>query len=213
MNEWWRFLGPWLIIVLSAACTAEQAEREPDGWGSGGTSGMGMPARSMAGGGGSSAEQPLAAKQAVLWFGLNAATGATCPATRTYQLPDSARATITSSTAVGERIEDGGENVVECSVRPAGDGMDYDVQLRFTGGEIGNFSVRGTLGVTGGELELDFNTSQFGLTQADCMATVTAVTSGAIWLTDLRCPNLRDPVTPGTQCDGQGGLIFENCDG
>ena len=110
-------------------------------------------------------------------------------------------------------MEDDGENLVDCDVRPRnGSSTDYDVRLRFAGADVANFSASGTLSFSGGELEVDFNTAEVGLTQLDCVTTVETITPGAIWLRTLHCPNLRDPSSPGLQCDGQGGLIFENCD-
>lgn len=159
-------------------------------------------------------DEKAPAKQTVFWLGLNSAPGALCSSIRNYQLPTDARATITSSDAVGGRIQDDAENLVQCDVRPAsGSATDYTVSLRFSGGEVGNFSANGTLSKeAGGELEVSFNTGEFGLEQEDCTATVETITSGAVWVRALRCRNLRDESSPDIQCDGQGGLIFENCD-
>jgi hypothetical protein len=153
-------------------------------------------------------------KQTVFWLGLNQAPGALCSSDRNYQLPGDARATITSADAVGERIEDDADNLVECDVRPAnGSTTDFTVSLRFSGGEVGNFSANGTVSeAAGGELDVSFNTGEFGLEQEGCTATVQRVTAGAIWVRALRCTNLRDESSPDIQCDGQGGMIFENCD-
>jgi hypothetical protein len=153
------------------------------------------------------------AKQAVFWLGLNTASGFTCSSNQNYQIPEGARSIITSQSAQGERIKDDAENLVECDVRPApGSSTDYSVSLRFSGGPVGNFSANGTLSQDGGELDVDFNTGMFSLGQDNCVATVRTLTAGAIWLSALRCNGLRDPSSPGIQCDGQGGVIFENCD-
>lgn len=159
-------------------------------------------------------DEKAPAKQTVFWLGLNSAPGTTCSSIKNFQLPADARATVTSSDAVGGRIKDDADNLVECDVRLAsGSTTDYTVSLRFSGGEVGNFSAEGTLSAeAGGELEVNFNTGMFALEQANCVATVQTLTPGAVWLRGLRCQNLRDESSPGIQCDGQGGLIFENCD-
>jgi hypothetical protein len=153
-------------------------------------------------------------KQAVFWLGLNQAPGALCSSNRNFQIPDDARATIISSDAQGARIEDDSDNLVECDVRPVSSGSQtFNVSLRYSGGPVGNFSANGELTLAdGGELDVSFNTGEFGLEQADCTATVEALAPGAVWVKALRCQNLRDESSPGIQCDGQGGLIFENCD-
>jgi len=150
----------------------------------------------------------------VFWLGLNTAGGLTCSSNKNFQIPEGARAIITSASAQGERIKDDAENLVDCDVRLApGSTTDYTVSLRFSGGEVGNFSANGTVSkANGGELDVDFNTSMFSLGQDDCVATVETVTPGAVWVKGLRCTGLRDPSSPGIQCDGQGGVIFENCD-
>jgi hypothetical protein len=38
------------------------------------------------------------------------------------------------------------------------------------------------------------------------------IVSGAVWLRNLHCDNLRDASSPGILCDGRGGVIFENCE-
>lgn len=152
-------------------------------------------------------------RQTVFWLGLNQAPGAICSANRNYQFPPDARATISSSDAVGARIEDGRDNLVECDVRLArGSTTDFTVSLRFSGGEVGNFSANGTLTQDGGQLEVSFNNGVSTLEQDDCMATVETIAPGAVWLRNLRCTQLVDESSPGLQCDGQGGVIFENCD-
>ncbi|MEY4550193.1 MAG: hypothetical protein RL685_6388 [Pseudomonadota bacterium] len=152
-------------------------------------------------------------KQAVFWLGLGPGGGMTCSSTRNYQFPAEARATITSTTAEGERIEDDADNLVDCDVRLArGSTTDFNVSLRYSGVEVGNFSANGTLTAEGGELDIDFNTGMFALEQENCVATVKTLRAGAVWISGLRCQSLRDPSSPSIQCDGQGGLIFENCD-
>jgi hypothetical protein len=155
--------------------------------------------------------------QAALWFGLGTAPGATCSSIKTYQLPAGARATTSGSSGVGDRVKDGGENLVECDVRPAaGSTTNYTVSVRFSGGEIGNFVANGTLtdgaaAGAAGTVNVAFNTGQFSLTQSQCTVEVDTLAPGAIWLRNLRCDNLKDLSSPGIICDGQGGLIFENC--
>src|SRR5688572_18432709 len=156
-------------------------------------------------------------KQAVFWLGLNRAAGTTtsCSSLENFQIPaETARATIISADAQGPRVEDDSDNLVECDVRPASSGSAvFNVSLRYSGGPIGNFSAEGELTLAdGGALDVSFNTGEFGLEQADCTATVEALAPGAVWVKALRCQNLRDDSSPGIQCDGQGSLIFENCD-
>jgi hypothetical protein len=157
-------------------------------------------------------DDKVAAPQSVLWFGLNTAAGARCSSVSNYQLPMGARATITSTNGVGDRIKDGGDNLVECDVRPASGGASFNVSLRFSGGEVGNFVASGVLTDTdGGNMNVIFNTGQFSLAQDDCTAQVETVVAGAVWISRLSCGDLRDPSSPGIICDGQGGAIFENC--
>lgn len=150
-------------------------------------------------------------RQAVFWLGLNPSGGSSCSSNQNYQIPDGARATITSATADGARVKDGRQTLVECDVRPAG-GTDFSVSLRFQSDEVANFSADGTLSAEGGTLDVSFNTGVFAVGQDDCVATVETLTPGAIWLRGLRCQDMRDPSSPDIRCDGQGGLIFENCD-
>jgi hypothetical protein len=162
-------------------------------------------------------DDKVAPQQAVLWFGLSTAQGATCSSSKNYQLPDGARATISGTTGVGDRLKDGGDNLVECDVgRVGGSTTNYNVSLRFQGGEIGNFVARGVLtdGAApgaAGTLNVTFNTGQFALAQSQCTVDVDTLAPGAIWLRGLRCDGLKDLSSPGISCDGQGGLIFENC--
>lgn len=155
--------------------------------------------------------------QTVLWFGLGAAPGTTCSSAKNFQLPADARATVSGSTGVGARLKDGGDTIVECDVRPAaGSTTNYNVSLRFQGGEIGNFVARGaiTKGVAAeaaGTLQVSFNTAQFALAQSQCTVAIDTLEPGAVWLRSLRCNNLRDQSSPDIVCDGQGGVIFENC--
>ena len=153
-------------------------------------------------------------KAAVFWLGLSPGGGMSCSANRNFQIPEDARSTITDMFAEGERIKDDADNLVDCDVRPAsGSTTEFNVSLRYSGGAVGNFSANGSLTLEGGgELDIDFNDGIVALEQSDCVATVKTLKAGAVWISSLRCPNLRDPSSPGVQCDGLGGLIFENCD-
>jgi hypothetical protein len=159
----------------------------------------------------------VAPQQAVLWFGLSTAPGATCSSIKNFQFPDGARATVTGNSGVGDRVKDGGEDLVECDVRLAGGSTtNYNVALRFQGGEIGNFVAEGALtdpkaGGAPGTLRVSFNTAQFNLVQAQCTVEIDTLAPGAIWLRSLHCDGLKDQSSPGIICDGQGGVIFENC--
>jgi hypothetical protein len=159
-------------------------------------------------------DEKAPAKQAVFWLGLSPGGGATCSSNRNYQIPEAARSTITSQSAEGERIKDDADNLVECDVREAaGSTTDFDVSLRFSSADVANFSANGRVSEqAGGELDVYFNTGLAALEQSNCVATVKKVTAGALWVSGLRCTSLRDASSPSIQCDGQGGLIFENCD-
>lgn len=161
-------------------------------------------------------DDEAAPQQAVLWFGLGTAPGATCSSIKNFQFPDSARATVSGATGVGDRVKDGADSLVECDVRPAGGSTTtYNVSLRFQGGDVGNFVASGVLtkGAAGavGTVEVRFNTAQFNLAQSQCTAEIDTLSPGAIWLRNLHCDGLKDQSSPGITCDGQGGLIFENC--
>jgi hypothetical protein len=153
-----------------------------------------------------------ATPQAVFWFGLSPATGRTCSSARNYQFPATASQTIASSSGAGDRIVDGGENRVRCQVTAvAGDPNGFDLDADFASGEIGNFSIRGRMSKTvASDLDIDLS-GGFSLEQDGCTATVNNVLGGAVWLSNLSCPNLTDPSSPGIACVANGGLIFENC--
>jgi hypothetical protein len=155
--------------------------------------------------------------QTAMWFGLGAVPGATCSSTKVFQIPDGARATTSGASGAGERVEDGGENTVECEVRLAsGSTNNYNVDLRLQVGEIGNFVARGALTAdvapeAAGTVDVALITPQFSLAQTKCAIGIEKLIPGAIWLKTLHCDNMRDPSSPGIACDGLGGLIFENC--
>ena len=162
-------------------------------------------------------DDAVAPQQSVLWFGLGPAQGMSCSSAKTYQFPEGARATVSGGTGVGERVKDGSDYLVECDVRPAsGSTSNYNVSLKFQGGEVGNFVASGVLtdpnaGGTPGTLKVDFATGQFTLAQDQCSVGVKTLVPGAIWLQSLHCDNLKDPSSPSIACDGTGALIFENC--
>ena len=158
-------------------------------------------------------DDEVAEPQSVLWFGLSSTANARCSSINNYQLPMGARTTITSTDGVGERAKDGGDNIIECDVRPqTGSTTNFNLGVRFSVGEIGNFVASGVVAKdTGGSLDINLVTSQFRLEQNDCTATVEQVVPGAVWIDRLSCPDLRDPSSPGIICDGLGGFIFENC--
>ena len=162
-------------------------------------------------------DDEAAPQQAVVWFGLGTAPGATCSSIKNYQFPDSARATVSGGSGMGDRVKDSGDTLVDCSVRPAGgSSSDYNVSLRFQGGEVGNFVAEGVLtdpkaGGAAGTVKVSFNTAQFNLAQAQCTVEIDTLAPGAIWLRGLHCDSLKDQSSPGIICDGQGGVIFENC--
>jgi len=159
----------------------------------------------------------VAPAQTAMWFGLGAVPGATCSSNKTFQIPDGARATTSGTSGMGPRVEDGGENAVECDVRLAcGSTTNYNVSLRLQVGEIGNFVANGVLTKAddpqaAGTVDVALITPQFSLGQTKCAVGIETLVPGAIWLKTLHCDNMRDPSSPGIACDGQGGVIFENC--
>jgi hypothetical protein len=162
-------------------------------------------------------DDEVAPQQTVFWLGLSSTAGSQCSANENYALPEDARTTVTGSTGQGDRVKDGQDlqgtdTLVACTVKETMKGSgSFNVNLRLSVGEIGNFIATGTLGGTSGTVDVNFTTSQFNLEQDDCTANIETITGGAIWLQDLHCANMRDPRTPGIACDGLGGVIFENC--
>jgi hypothetical protein len=162
-------------------------------------------------------DDEVAPQQAVFWLGLSSTAGSQCSANRNYALPADARTTVSGSTGQGERVKDGQDimgtdTLVACTVKETMKGSgSFNVNLRLSVGEIGNFIADGTMGGTSGAVDVNFTTSQFNLEQDDCTANIETITGGAIWLKDLHCANMRDPSTPTISCDGLGGVIFENC--
>ena len=163
--------------------------------------------------------EKIAPAQTAMWFGLGAVPGATCSSTKTFQIPDGARVTTSGMYGDGERVKDGGDNTVICDVRLAsGSTTDYNVSLRLqvSANGIGNFVASGVLTdvddpQAAGTLDVALITPQFQLGQKKCAVGIETLVPGAIWLKTLHCDDMRDPSSPGIACDGQGGLIFENC--
>src|SRR4051794_20241954 len=123
-------------------------------------------------------DDPVAPQQAVVWFGLGPAQGMSCSSAKNYQYPDGARATVSGSDGAGDRIKDGSDYLVQCDVGLAsGSTNNYNVSLKFQGGEIGNLVASGVLtdgapvGMQG-TLDVDFTTGQFGLSQNQCSVSV-----------------------------------------
>jgi hypothetical protein len=155
--------------------------------------------------------------QTVFWTTLSTSLGNTCSSNNSFNLPDgSARDRIISGGG-GDRLEDGDGSIVECSVTDGNVAGTYNVTYRISVGEIGSYSASGivtqTPGGPGGTgtLNVDFATTQFKLGQKGCTATVKQVLRGAIWITNLSCPELEDPSSPSISCVGTGGFIAENC--
>lgn len=166
---------------------------------------------SAAGGLACGGDEP-ARQQAVFWLGFATGPGASCSSAITINLPDdTARATITGLDGRGERLEDAGDDLVQCSVSPSSTAGSYDLSLRLSSGIIGDFVASGVVTDTAGTVDVDVQTSAFSLGQDDCTVEVEKVLAGAVWLRSLRCTNLRDPSSPAIQCIGNGGMIFENC--
>jgi hypothetical protein len=150
-------------------------------------------------------------QQGVFWLALAPGQGASCSSNQTFTLPPTARDTITSSSGVGDRLVDKGDDAVQCTVAPAKAAGSFDVRIYLSSGEIGNFSATGAVTAAGGELDVSFTTSAFSLAQNNCTVTVTKVLAGAVWIKGLSCPALKDESSPAIACAGTGGLIFENC--
>jgi hypothetical protein len=158
--------------------------------------------------------------QTVFWMQLGTSLGQMCSSTKTFSLPDdSARNTITNPNDDAERLVDGSDgSLVECTVSEGNAAGAYDLQLTLSIGEIGSMYLRGPLtkpaGADGqGTFDINFNTTSFSLEQEDlgCTGTVKDARPGAVWITDLSCPSMSDPSSPGVACTGSGGLIAENC--
>jgi hypothetical protein len=152
--------------------------------------------------------------QAVFWLALSPGQGASCSSSQTYAVPATARATITSSTGVGDRVVDSGADLVQCRVLPSATAGSFNVSLRLSSGEIGNFIASGVLPATGsGQLDVSFTSTAFSLEQDNCTATIETLNAdGAVWVSNLSCSDLRDDNSPSIACNGTGGVIFENCD-
>jgi len=153
--------------------------------------------------------------QAVFWMGFAPAAGNTCASARTFSRPDeTARATITGEGG-GARLVDGDDDaLVECTV--SGGNGQFNVSFNLSSGDIGNVGVNGTVTQSGetpgtGTLDVDFSTTDFLLVQRDCTATVEQAFPGALWVSNLSCPMLRDPNSTSGLCVGTGGFIIENC--
>jgi len=155
--------------------------------------------------------------QTVFWVSLTTALGKTCSSARSFSLPDdTARDNIVNGGG-GARLKDGGENIVECTVSEGNAPGTFDVSYRVSKGEIGSYSANGVVTMPPGQktgtgtLDVGFQSTQFSLTQEGCTATVNQAIAGAIWISSLSCPSLRDPSSPAIECVGSGGFIAENC--
>ncbi len=150
--------------------------------------------------------------QSVFWMSLQTSPGATCSSARTYSLPDDTARAVTTGNGQGERLVDGDEGLVECTVQEGAAGQ-FSLSVNLSSGEIGSLSIRGSANKTDGTatVDVDFTTTGFRLTQDGCQATVREALPGALWLDDLSCPGLIEPSSPGVTCNGAGGLIVENC--
>ncbi len=154
--------------------------------------------------------------QAVLWLGLSQAAGAQCSSASSFGVPDKATSRgIIYGNGDGDRLEDGGEDIVNCRVAETAAGQ-YDVQFEVSAGEIGNLSMSGTATKTSADpgqisLDINFQTTSFSLEQDVCTGSVQYASAGALWVRGLTCNNLRDQSSPGISCQSEGGFIIENC--
>lgn len=154
--------------------------------------------------------------QTAFFLGVSQATGARCNVARTFGVPDPANPLTARTVIFGDgnrdvRLEDGGDDLVECRV--AQSGGSYQVSFELSSGEIGNLGISGTAvaGPGGANLKVDFQTRDFFLGQEGCTGDVQFVGSGALWVNNLNCPTLADPASPSFSCTGTGGFIIENC--
>jgi hypothetical protein len=148
--------------------------------------------------------------QTVFWFGLGPARGATCSSAKNYRFPGDDAQQVIIGNGVGARLADGKDGYVDCSVTASAGGK-FDVRTHLEAGEIGNFTAQGSVDATSGTLQVALVGEGFSLAQSDCSAKVEKVLSGAIWVSDLQCPLMKDMSSPGISCVGSGGIIFENC--
>lgn len=147
---------------------------------------------------------------------LSPSQGSTCSSARTFNVPGpEARATIIGS-GQGPRLVDGDDGRVECNVSNGSAAGEFNVTVTLSSGEIGSLLLRGAVTLAGdaqgtGTFRVDFTTTQFSLTQTGCTATVEEALPGAVWVSNLTCPDLGDPSSPSIACVGTGGFIAENC--
>lgn len=153
---------------------------------------------------------------AVVWLNLSQMEGGNCTAIASFQLPEeTAAATIQGNISDTPRLEDGVDGrVIDCRVRRNAEGT-YDVSLSLRSPELTLFQAIGSLDEeTGGALSVVVQAARTGsLTQTDCTAEVEAITENAVWVSSLRCDDLRDRLSPNVLCLGTGGILFERCQG
>ena len=154
--------------------------------------------------------------QTVFWFQMSTSQGQQCSSTASFSLPDESARSIIIGSGRGDRLVDGDDDtVVECSVTPAATAGQYFVSVDLSSGPVASFSVRGSVtkmpNVDGtGTFDVNLSSS-FSLGQEDCSGTVKEVVGGALWVSNMSCPSLRDPSSPAIECTGTGGFIIENC--
>lgn len=153
--------------------------------------------------------------QTVFWMSLSANLGQMCSSIRSYSLPDDTARSIITGSGQGERLVDGDDAIVECTVSESGAGQ-FNVAFDLSSGEIGSFGARGTVSKMPnadgtGTFNINFVTTQFSLEQDGCTATVEEALEGALWVSNLSCPTFGDPRSPSIACTGTGGFILENC--
>lgn len=120
-----------------------------------------------------------------------------------------------------DRVTDTGGDRVDCSLSAAAAPGGYNVSMSYSNlaNGVGSLEMSGTLTQDQtSELQINFQSNAFFLTTSasaqasPCMARAKVVNpEGAIWIDNLSCPNLRDPMSPAIACVASGGLIFENC--
>ena len=155
-----------------------------------------------------------ARRQAVMYLGLSTTQNANCSSADTFELPEGAQMTATSTLGEGERIVDRGGTAVNCTVRetPGAEGSyQVDLSIQTQDNEVGYFSASGVVSDTASDLDVRLQTTGFELEQEGCTATIEFAIAGAVWLRDLYCPQLTEERTIGNLCTGRGALIFENC--
>jgi len=163
--------------------------------------------------------------QAVLSLEVSDATpGSACPATLWAELPDdTASATLAGTSGNGQRSIDGSSvdgqvTHAACRVSPIqSEPGTFDVSLRLQQPRLDfSFEATGNLRAAPSQLlAVRVVALTHVLAEGGCEVEVDTIVSGAVWLREIRCPNLSNADEPaldrGARCSASGAAIFENC--